>query len=290
MDVVHLHGMHYPHNFIGYFWARILRKKVVMTPHFFPGHHFYERRSHYWLLKQCDAVFAVSDLEREHLIKGGVNRNKVFTVGNAIDLEEYQAEGLDSFRENLCAKYVIQPQEKMVIFLGRRVQYKGIDPLMQAVFDINRSYNPKIRLLIAGPSMKWFDDYYDQLPANQKKQIVDLGIVSHQEKVNLLHLSDIVALPSEYEAFGIVFLEAWACGKPVIGGDRGAMPQIIEGGGMTVPYGDVEKLRQAIQFFITQPSVGVEMAKRGKQKLKNHYTTEIVGNKVLRVLKEMAHC
>ena len=282
-DVVHLHGMHYPHNFIGYFWARRLRKKVVMTPHFHPGHPFYERETHYWLLKKCDAVLTVTELEKEHLAKGGVAAEKIFTLGNSIDPREYHPVGLQAYRENISQKYHLGEDEKIVTFLGRRVRYKGIEFLVDAIFRLNQS-GRKVRLFMIGPSLKWFDDYYRELDNTRKKNLVDFGIVTHPEKVNLLHLSDVVALPSQYEAFGIVFLEAWACGKPVIGTDQGAMAQIIEGAGVKVAYQDVEGLVGAIQYLLSHSIEAKALVERGKRKLMTSYTTEIIGKQVLEIL------
>src|SRR6185295_11040201 len=58
-DVVYLHTLPYPHTFVGYLAARLCGKPVVITPHFHPGHAFYERWSSYWLLRRCDAVIVI---------------------------------------------------------------------------------------------------------------------------------------------------------------------------------------------------------------------------------------
>ena len=84
-------------------------------------------------------------------------------------------------------------------------------------------------------------------PTTTRERIIDLGTVSDQEKINLLHLAEVLVLPSRFEAFGIVFLEAWACGTPVIGAATGAIPSVIGEGGLTFPYGDATQLAEKLR-------------------------------------------
>ena len=88
-DVVHLHTIPYPHNFIGYLAARLRKRRVVITPHFHPDHPHYERWSNYWLLRRCDAVLAVSDYERDYLVQKGVDAAKIIVTGNGVHSQDY---------------------------------------------------------------------------------------------------------------------------------------------------------------------------------------------------------
>ena len=286
-DIVYLHGIPYPHNLVGFIWAKILRKKVIITPHFHPGHDYYERICHYWLMRQCDGVLVTSEQEKEHLLCKGVQESKVFVFGGFIDPSEYQADNLQQFKRELYSRFQLREDERIVTFLGRRVPYKGLDHLIQAVSELN-SNGQKVRLLIIGPSLQWFDDFYNNLSPDDKRWIIDAGIVTHQEKVNLLHLTDVAALPSEHESFGIIFLEAWACGVPVIGTQQGAVSQLVNGGGKLVPYGDVTRLKEAIASLTNNANEASNMAQKGKEKLMTRYTIDILGKEILEVLQKVA--
>jgi glycosyltransferase involved in cell wall biosynthesis len=79
----------------------------------------------------------------------------------------------------------------------------------------------------------------------------------------------VFALPSKGEGFGLVFLEAMAHGKPVIGGAHGGIPDIAEAGvtGLLVPHGNIERLAQALESVFTDPALAAEMGARGKERL-----------------------
>jgi glycosyltransferase involved in cell wall biosynthesis len=96
--------------------------------------------------------------------------------------------------------------------------------------------------------------------------------VSHEEKVQLLHAADVLVLPSAFEAFGIVFLEAWICGTPVIGAARGAMPSVIGDAGLTFAHGDPADLARAIEAILADPARARAMADRGRAKVEARYT------------------
>ncbi len=278
-DIVHLHTIPYPHNLGGFFMAKLFRKKVVITPHFHIGHHQYERKIIFWLMKKCDAVFAVSIFEKEYLISKGLNKNKVFVAYNAINPEEYKPEDLGNFKRELFEKYEIKNDTKIIIFVGRKIEYKGIKTLIEAVGILRREM--PIKLFLVGPNFSWFQEYYSTLSETEKKDIIDFGVVSHQEKVNLLHLSNLLVLPSKFEAFGIVFLEAWICGLPVIGSDMGVLPKIIDKGGLVFKYGDVEDLKEKIKILLSNQRLYKEMARYGREKVVNDYELNKVGKRIL---------
>ena len=273
-DLVYLHTIPYPHNFFGYLAARLCGKPVVITPHFHPGHPHYERWSNYWLLKRADAVIVISEYERDYLAGKGVDATKIVTTGSGLHLDEYRATDTARFHAELRQAHGWSEHTRAVLFLGRKLEYKGIATLVEAFKRLPRDLDAA--LLLAGPSSPWFDEFYRRLPAEDRARIIDLGAVSHSDKVHLLHLADVLVLPSRFEAFGIVILEAWACGTPVIVASSGAMPSIVGQGGLAFEYGNAAELAEQIQRLLDDAELAGGMARRGHQRLLEHYTWEKV--------------
>jgi glycosyltransferase involved in cell wall biosynthesis len=87
---------------------------------------------------------------------------------------------------------------------------------------------------------------------------------------------NVFALPSRGEGFGLVFLEAMAHGKPVIGGAHGGTPDVVEDGvtGLLVPHGDVALLSGALESLLTDPARASAMGERGRESVQTAYTFE----------------
>jgi glycosyltransferase involved in cell wall biosynthesis len=282
-DVVHLHTVPYPHNFVGYLAARLSNKRVVMTPHFHPDHPHYERWSNYWLLRRCDAVLAVSEYERDYLVQKGIDPAKIIVTGNGVHLQDYVARGLESFEAEMRQRHHLSPSTKIILFVGRKLEYKGIATLVAAVRQL--STVDDVALLLVGPSSSWFEEFYASLSAKDRERIIDLGTVSDQEKINLLYWARVLVLPSRFEAFGIVFLEAWACGTPVIGAATGAIPSVIGEGGLTFPYGDAAQLADRLRTVLHDEHLAHAMASQGQERLRSQFTWEHIG----RLTRESYH-
>jgi glycosyltransferase involved in cell wall biosynthesis len=269
-DVVYLHTMPNPYNFFGYLAARLCGKPVVITPHFHPGHPHYERWINYWLLKRCDAVIVISQWERDYLTRKGVDAAKIVSTGGGVCLEEYRPTDIAGFKTELLKKHGLSEETRPILFLGRKHEYKGIETLVEALHLLPSQYHAA--LLLAGPSSPWFDNFYQRLPAPIRGRIIDLGTVSHLDKVHLLHLAEILVLPSRFEAFGIVLLEAWACGTPVIAASTGAVPSIVSDGGLVFEYGNVAELAGKMRQLLEDVDLARGMARRGHARVLERYT------------------
>jgi glycosyltransferase involved in cell wall biosynthesis len=97
------------------------------------------------------------------------------------------------------------------------------------------------------------------------------------------------ALPSKGEGFGLVYLEAMACGKPVIGGAHGGAPEVIEDGktGYLVPHGDAVQLATAIETLLADPALAQEMGRRGKQRVENEFRFSVFAKSFRKILREL---
>ncbi len=285
-DVIFLHTLPYPHNFVALAFAKYFRKPTVIVPHFHPGHSAYERPTEYWLMRRCDIVLADSDYEKQYLMDHGVRGEHLHVPGVGIHPSEYVPTDLESFRVRMKQAHGMCQGDLILTFVGRKMPDKGVDHLIKAVQQL-KSKIP-LKLFLVGPSFEWFTRLYEELPSEDKKVVIDLGVVSHQEKVNLLHMSDMLLLPSKFEAFGIVLLESWICGVPVLGTTQGAMPSIIGDEGYVVRYGDVNDLREKILMASKKRESLKEMGARGRKKVLDRYTWEEVGRRTEQGLQSAA--
>lgn len=156
---------------------------------------------------------------------------------------------------------------------ARAEQYKGADTLIATLPRILKAA-PDASLVLVGDG--------DDRPRLQQLAR-DLGVserahflsgLSPEQLFACFAGCDVFALPSRGEGFGMVFLEAMACGKPVIGGAHGGIPDIVEDGvtGLLVPYGDAERLAQAFETLFNDPARAWEMAARGRVRVEQTFS------------------
>ena len=279
-DIVHLHIISYFYNFIAFAVAKYHKKRIVITPYFHQGNIEHERRPNFWLLKKCHRVFAMTDYEKTYFIKKGIEREKIFVTPFPIDLNDYIPEELDAFKKSLFSKYQINDDAKIIIYVGRKQGYKGVDTLIEAIKKIKQ--DKSVKLLLVGPGSSWFNEYYSKLCKEDKDDIIDLGCVTHSNKVNLLHISNLLALPSKYESLGVVFLEALACGLPVVGSDVANIASIIDGCGYTFRHKDIDDLSQKISTILDNRYLSDNFSKMGKEKI-NRYVQRDIRQEILDV-------
>ena len=191
--------------------------------------------------------------------------DRVTVTGSGVALPAVPV-GRDESRAWLGRRLGLSPTVSIVTCVARKTREKGLEGLMQAV-GMLRERGRDLVLVLAGPPVEGFDSLVARLPDVARRSVLDLGVVTDAERAQLLAGADLFAMPSRYEAFGIVFLEAWQAGLPVIGGDAGAQPEVIGHGGRTVPFGDVVAIADAIVFYLDSPEEARRAVEWGRRAL-----------------------
>lgn len=275
-DVVHLNGVLYSHTAYAYLGAKLLGLPIVVTPHIHLSQpETFDIGYYDAVLRGSDLILTVTDLERQHLITKGIAEKKIVVGGNSVGAEAFEL--LDT-RE--CRRRLGIPEEAFVLlFLSRKTEYKGLETILHAFTSLLEECYGLV-FVAAGPeteySMRLRQDY-DGVP-----QFINFGTVSDREKLELLNACDVLLLPSWAEAFGIVFLEAWAVKKPVIGARSGAIPAVIaeEEDGLLIEPGDAEGLARQIKRLINNPALKIRLGVKGYEKVLARYTVERIADVV----------
>ncbi|MBN1487930.1 MAG: glycosyltransferase family 4 protein [Anaerolineae bacterium] len=285
-DLVHLNCLVYSHVAYGYAAARKQNVPIVVTPHL----HIDQPQTYaigfmLQVLNRADHIIAVTEAERQHLISLGLNANRITTAGNGIRPVDFPVLERDKSRHILD----IPQDAQVLLFFGRKEEYKGIGKLMEAYAALKPTH-PSLFLLTMGPETE-----YSRKLARQYKNLPDwinYGLVSDLERAQGFSAADALVLPSKGEAFGIVFLEAWMTGTAVIGPRNPAVATIVGDGqdGLLVDPNDVQELAEAIKRLVHNPSLAGKMGELGHQKVLARYTvpriTDIVEGVYLRTLRQ----
>ncbi|MGN6674834.1 MAG: glycosyltransferase family 4 protein, partial [Thermomicrobiales bacterium] len=182
---------------------------------------YYSMRHQLALLRQADAVIAQTARERRFLLDHGVPAERLHLAGAGVDPAAVTGGDGAAFR----ARHDIAGP--IVAIIGTTAYDKGTPHVVEAMRRFWRD-GGEATLVIAGPTMDHFLRYFAALPAADRARCRLLGFISAEEKRDLLAATDVFALPSRTDSFGIVYLESWCNGAPVIGARAGGVPDVID--------------------------------------------------------------
>src|SRR5262249_47413151 len=113
--------------------------------------------------------------------------------------------------------------------------------------------------------------------------------LSSEELLACYAACDVFALPSSGEGFGLVFLEAMAFGKPVIGGAHGGTPDVIEDGvsGFLIPHGDVDRLTAVLRALLLDPALAAKMGAQAKTRVRDQFSASQFQQRLRHLLQDV---
>jgi glycosyltransferase involved in cell wall biosynthesis len=202
------------------------------------------------VLSGAARVVAVSEAEGAQLMSLGVRHDRIATIGNPIDPDEFvRPLQPDRFRQRH------RLSGRIVLFLGKLTPRKGVDVLVRAFTGLRPA---DTTLVIAGNDMG-SGAAVDALTAAapRESRIVRIGLLRGEERLDALAAATLVVYPSRDEVFGLVPLEALMCGTPVVVcGDSGCGEIVGRlGGGLIVAHGDVPALSSAMSAILDDEAV-----------------------------------
>lgn len=260
IDVIHAHGLN--SAFVVKFLAKIFRKKTLMSTYsiynFVPKTLF--SRVVRWTLSSFDEIQALANPSKKELLKIGLDENKLRVYYLWVDRNN------SNFISRDNAKKKIKLSDKFVVlFVGRLIPIKG----PRLVIEVAKRL-PEIQFVLVGDG-----PLADELrhEAEKYSNIIFVGRVDEEAKNIYFHAADLFVLPSQYEeAFGKVAIEALFAGTPVIGSNRGAIPDIINTKVGRVVEPTVENFRRELDYFFHNPYKLKLLAKNTRKYAKEHFS------------------
>lgn len=215
------------------------------------------------LLREADAVIAMTSLERDFLIEQRVPAERIAIIEPGVDPASVTGGEADRLRRRLGLG-----QAPIIVSIGANAFDKGTVHLVEALRRLWRT-GCTAELVIAGARLSHFDRYLTSVPSTERTRLHILGPIDDTTRRDLLAAGSVFAQPSRTDSFGIVYLEAWACGLPVIGARAGGVPAVINDGvnGMLVTFGDVPALAAAIERLLAEPERARLMGEKGRATL-----------------------
>ena len=275
-DIIHTHSYGYFQNHAGWIRERFQSTPWVITPHFHPSwsmwggakrktlREFYDTVIGKGTLESADLITCVSKHERDMLVSEiGIDEDNIKIIYNGINWNDWQI--LPD--KNIFRKQYPDISEKFVLFAGRLATNKGLSDLISAMDLVNQK---AVDLVITGADMG-LGKQLEKEALEKGVRMHRLGHIDDETYRSVLAAAEVLVLPSEYEAFGIVLLEAAAAETAVIGTNVGGIPEAMSPGnnGLIVEYNDVDNLSKSIATLLDDSKMCNEMGKAGRLWAKN---------------------
>jgi glycosyltransferase involved in cell wall biosynthesis len=241
--------------------------------------------SHY--LKKIDALITPSHSTWDYFIKElSLDPNKFVIIPNCVDTDRFRPLNSDHIKEKFGFE-----DKTILMVISRLLRSKGIDILIKAFDSLTKKYNDLLLLIGGcGPYEKNLKNLVKSL--NISDRVKFLGFVPDDKLVEYYNLADIFILPSlgtygkkkfYSEAFGIVLIEAMACGIPVITADVPGCNEVVKNGinGLLAHPDSPEDLAEKIEMYLNDTQLIKKYGKKAREDVIENYSWDVIVTKMV---------
>ncbi len=259
IKVIHSHGL--IAGFVSVFWGKIFDRRVITTTHSiynFPKRGPYRKLAR-WIFNNSDAVLTLSRQSKREIEELGITKNKISVFTYWINLNIFR-------RVENSKRLLGWHKNFVVLFVGRLIPEKGVRELLKAAIG----WNKNILLAVAGVGP--LESEVTNL-AKKHKQILYLGVLNQKELPMYYSAADLLIVPSVHEeGFGRVIIESLACGTPVIGSSRGAIPEAMDENVGRLIKITPRVIKKTIEYFYNNKYALYKLQANCQSFAKKHYS------------------
>lgn len=218
------------------------------------------------ILHDASRVFALTEVEKEQYLKMGVSEDKIEIVPLGINLEEY--DNLPH-KGKFKSKYNIDEDDRIILFLGRIHEIKGLDLLIKS---FNQISNDNVKLVLVGGDYGFKEELIRLIEEfDLKDKIIFPGVLTGEDKIEALVDCDIFVMPSRYESFTTSGLEAMACYKPLILTKNNHIQSWVKDNvGLVCEFNEIE-LSNCIEKLLNDEKLCEQFGKTGRELIESKY-------------------
>lgn len=258
----------------------------------------FKRRSLVAVFQRADLCLAVSRYTADVLLRAGIDPRQVQVLNNSVDTEAYYPVTNPEERARVSAlrKELGAEGRVLILTLARVIRRKGQDSVIEALAHLRaqgRMPPEGVRYVIAGTGPSDEIERLQKLAATLGVDdlIIFYGYVPSEAMRTFYNACDVYVMNSrrlrdggdeDVEGFGITFLEAGACGKPVIGGRSGGVPDAVAEGisGFLVDPENIQELADRLACLIANPQLRAQMGREGLRRSRDVFSIRAVGKRL----------
>lgn len=301
-DIVHIHEHRQTLAIIASYFARKNNIPYIVQAHgsvlpFFQKEglkNLFDKVFGFKILHNASCVFALTEVEKEQYLKMGVDEERIEIVPLGINLEEY--ENLPSFGK-FRSKFNIAENDKLILFVGRIHEIKGLGLLIDAFNDlINQNYEKNsledtgghsIKLAIVGPDDGYLTELEDKIKEySLEENVIITGPLYKEEKQEALVDCDLFVMPSKYESFTTSGLEAMACSKPLVLTKNNHIHDWVDGNVGLACEDNKDSLREEIEKVLFDEELSQIFAENGRKLINEKYNWDIINDQILEIYRK----
>jgi glycosyltransferase involved in cell wall biosynthesis len=272
-DLVVAWNWYWPPAYQAYLAKSLKRFRLVGIPFFHTADSWVKRPIYDSMIAACDALVVNSSHEKEFIKERVPGPQLIEVLGAGVDPEPFARRDGGAFRRRCGIN-----GRPLIGFVGSLARHKNVDKIvdaMQFVWQQNREAS----LVIAGfPDAPYpeLERALGRVDSRHKDSVIVMPNIPESEKADLYDSLDVFVMPSTGESFGISYLEAWLCRKPVIGAKIASTACVIEEGtdGLLVEPEEPRDIARAIIELLSDPERRSRMGARGHRKVVDHFTWE----------------
>ena len=301
-DIVHIHEHRQTLAILASYFARKNNIPYIVQAHgsvlpFFQKEglkNLFDKVFGFKILHNASCVFALTEVEKEQYLKMGVDEDKIEIVPLGINLEEY--ENLPAYGK-FRSKFNIDENDKLILFVGRIHEIKGLGLLIDAFNDLvnqdseenslegnGEDNGHSIKLAIVGPDDGYLTELEDKIEEySLEENVIITGPLYNEEKQEALVDCDLFVMPSKYESFTTSGLEAMACSKPLVLTKNNHIHDWVDGNVGLACEDNKDSLRESIEKILFDEELSLIFARNGQKLIKEKYNWDIINNQILEI-------